>query len=418
MTLNQINDLEIKRIEESKQNIDNKNNNNNNNKNILIKFAALKNALIEERQKTLKLEKENKSLKEEINKNNEIIIDLKDEIKKYHDNVDKKGNSNFFSELFNNINISEIKNEAIIEKLKSENYKLKGELDTIKNELNLIKNQLNESISKNDLEKKEYVQKIKTYEIEKEKNDKIYNNEKEKLRNKINESDLKNRNLEEKVRLLNSDRIFFEESINKLQKEIKHYKDVVKLKNEEIEKLFQEQENIINNNTEFKQKVNNLKNIINQYKKAIDNYTDITDDYVFIGKIIPNTHYNNTINMYNENNINDDIFLKVENKINDINMKNEFKKIKIMYDFYKRKINIKIENQKPVCIEVKNIIDIVPNLHVEGQIKLFYKIKDNIFDYLCQFTKKEADYIIYFYKELKNQNKIDPALIGLSMGTI
>ena len=54
MTLNQINDLEIKRIEESKQNIDNKNNNNNNNKNILIKFAALINALIEENKLFLK----------------------------------------------------------------------------------------------------------------------------------------------------------------------------------------------------------------------------------------------------------------------------------------------------------------------------------------------------------------------------
>ena len=413
MTSQQLNDFKIKDIEESKQNIVN-----NNNKNLIIKFTALKNALIEEREKTSFLEKENKSLKEEIIKNNEIIIELKDELEKYHDTVDKKGNSNFFSELFNNLNISEIKNESIIEKLKNENFKLKEEIEIINNKLNITENQLKESLSKNDLQKEKYEQKIKLYEKEKGDNKKEYNNEKEKLNIKINEYYSNNRHLEEKVRLLGSDRIFLEENINKLKKEINRYKEIIKLKNEEIEKLFQEQENIINNNTEFKQKITNLKNIINQYKKAIDNCTEITDDYIFIGKIIPNTHYNNTINIQNGNNINDDMFIKVENKINDINKTNTFKTIKLAFDFYKRKINIKIEDQKQVNIDVKNIIDIVHNLHVEGQIKLFYKIKDMVYDYLCQFTKKESEFIIYFYKELKNQDKIDPGLFGLSMGTM
>ena len=159
--------------------------------------------------------------------------------------------------------------------------------------------------------------------------------------------------------------------------------------------------------------------ILNLSKKAIDNCTDIHDDYIFIGKIIPNTHYNNIINIQKEeNNINDDIFLKVENKINDINNTENYKKIKIKFDFYKRRIDIKVEKQNQISLEIKNIIDIVQNLHVEGQIKIFYKIKDNVFDYLCQFTKKEADFLIYFYKEIKNQDKIEPALIGLSMGTI
>jgi hypothetical protein len=232
------------------------------------------------------------------------------------------------------------------------------------------------------------------------------------------EYDIKNRKLEETISILTSDRKYFEENINKLKKEIGNYKDEINKKNEEIRILFQEQENIINNNSEFKQKVDNLKNLINQYKKAIDNCTEIHDDYIFIGKIIPNTHYNNIINIQKENNINDDIFLKVENRINDINNTENYQKIKIKFDFYKRRINIKIEKQKQISLEIKNIIDIVQNLHVEGQIKIFYKIKDNVFDYLCQFTKKEADFLIYFYKELKNQDKIEPALIGLSMGTI
>ena len=67
--------------------------------------------------------------------------------------------------------------------------------------------------------------------------------------------------------------------------------------------------------------------------------------------------------------------------------------------------------------EVKNIIDIVENLHVEGQVKFFFKLKDKVFDYLCQFTKKEADYIIYYYNKLKNNDYIDPALYAAYLGT-
>ena len=415
MSSSPIKDNVIKKNEEDKDNNETKN---ENNKSLYIKFMALKNGLIEERKKTSSLEKENSQLKEEIQKNQEMILDLKDEIQKYHNAINKNGNSNFFSELFNNINISGIKNEVTIEKLNSENYQLKEEIMQIKNELNETKTKLEDSTSKNNIKINDYEIKVKEIEADKEKITLENKNEIEKLKKTIMEYDIKNRKLEETISILTSDRKYFEENINKLKKEIRNYKDEINKKNEEINILFQEQENIINNNSEFKQKVVNLKNLINQYKKAIENCTEIHDDYIFIGKIIPNTHYNNIINIQKENNINDDIFLKIENRINDIKKTENYQKIKIMFDFYKRRINIKIEKQKQISLEVKNIIDIVQNLHVEGQIKIFYKIKDNVFDYLCQFTKKEADFLIYFYKEIKNQNKIDPALIGLSMGTI
>ena len=415
MSLNESKDIEIEKNEELKQNDENKN---DNNKNFLVKFMALKNALIEERKKTSLLEKDNKELKEQLIKNNETILELKDEIKKYHDAISKKGNSNFFSELFNGINLSEIKNEATIEKLNSENFSLKQDLLHEKDELNTIKNQLEETLSKNQSQKIEFEKKIQELESEKENLIIKHNSEKEKSNKIINDYDIKIKKFEETIKKFTFDRAYFEEKINKLKKEIKHYQEQINQKNEEFEKMFQEQENIINNNSEFKLKVKNLKDLINQYKKAIDNCTEITDDYIFIGKLIPNTHYNNIINIPKENNINDDIFLNLENKINDINKKDDYKKIKIMFDFYKRRMNIKIEKQKMINIDAKDIIDIVQNLHVEGQIKIFYKIKDSVFDYLCQFTKKESEFLIYFYKELKTRNKIDPALIGLSMGTI
>ena len=48
------------------------------NKNLYVKFITLKNEFIKERQKISLLEKENKSLKEENQKKDESIIELKD----------------------------------------------------------------------------------------------------------------------------------------------------------------------------------------------------------------------------------------------------------------------------------------------------------------------------------------------------
>ena len=388
-------------IEEKKDNI-NTNQNNEINKNLYLKFITLKNELIKERQKILLLEKENTLLKEENQKKDETITELKDEIKKYHEVIEKNSNSNFFTKLLNDINISDIKNEFSISKLTTENSDLKQEIFNLNIELNSTKEKL-DKISLELSEQKSNFEKQKTnYETQINN----YIKENEILKNKLIEYEKSNFNLKQTINAFNSDRKYIEENIAKLKKEIKQ-------KNEDFDKLFKEQENIINNNTEYKQKINNLKQIINQYKKAIDNTTEIKEDYIFIGKIIPNTHYNNVININNDANI--DIFLNMENKIN--NNQENYSNIKIMFNFNLKKISIIIENKTPINIEAKDIIDIVENLHIEGQIKIFYKIKENVFDYLCQFTKKEADYIIQFYKELKNNDYIDPALYAAYLGT-
>lgn len=388
--------IEQNRIEESKDNNENKNSDNN--KNLYLKYIALKNALIVEKQKTSILEKENKSLIEENSKKDEIISELKDEIKRYHDSINNK-NSNFFSELFQNINISDIKNEISINKLTKENLNLKEQISNLKNDLIISKTDFEKKFSQlieknNDLEKK-----VQSYETQ----IKSYEKEKDISKQKLFEHEKRIINLEEAIRAIGNDKKYLEENLNKLKNEIKR-------KNEEMDKIFKDQENIMNNNTEFRQKINNLKNIINQYKKAIENNIEIKEDYIFIGKIIPNTHYNNIINIDEKS----DTFLKMENKINNID---NYKTVKIIFNFNQKKIKFCIENKNPINIEVKNIIDIVENLHIEGQIKIFYKIKDNVYDYLCQFTKKEAYYIIHFYKELKNNDSIDPALYAAYLGT-
>ena len=372
--------IEQNKIEESKDNSENKNFDNN--KNLYLKYIALKNALIVEKQKTSILEKENKSLIEENSKKDEIISELKDEIKRYHDSINNK-NSNFFSELFQNMNISDIKNEISINKLTNENLNLKEQISNLKNDLIISKTDFEKKFSQlieknNDLEKK-----VQSYETQ----IKSYEKEKDISKQKLFEHEKRIINLEEAIRAIGNDKKYLEENLNKLKNEIKR-------KNEEMDKIFKDQENIMNNNTEFRQKINNLKNIINQYKKAIENNIEIKEDYIFIGKIIPNTHYNNIINIDEKS----DTFLKMENKINNID---NYKTVKIIFNFNQKKIKFCIENKNPINIEVQNIIDIVENLHIEGQIKIFYKIKDNVYDYLCQFTKKEAYYIIYINLKYK-----------------
>ena len=373
------------------------------NKNLYVKFITLKNEFIKERQKISLLEKENKSLKEENQKKDESIIELKDQLKKYHDVINDKSNSNFFTKLFNDINISDIKNEFSINKLSTENSDLKEQILNLNAELNSTKEKLEKIKLELSLQKSNFEKEKTKYETQINN----YIKENEISKNKLIEYEKSNFNLIQTINAFKNDRKYIEENITKLKKEIKQ-------KNEDFDKLFKEQENIINNNTEYKQKINNLKQIINQYKKAIDNTTDIKEDYIFIGKIIPNTHYNNIININNDANI--DIFLNMENKIK--NNQENYSNIKIIFNFNLKKIKIFVENKNPINIEAKDIIDIVENLHIEGQIKIFYKIKENVFDYLCQFTKKEADYIIHFYKELKNNDEhIDPALYAAYLGT-
>ena len=195
--------IEQNRIEESKDNNENKNSDNN--KNLYLKYIALKNALIVEKQKTSILEKENKSLIEENSKKDEIISELKDEIKRYHDSINNK-NTNFFSELFQNINISDIKNEISINKLTNENLNLKEQISNLKNDLIISKTDFEKKFSQlieknNDLEKK-----VQSYEIQ----IKSYEKDKDISKQKLFEHEKRIINLEETIRAIVNDKKYLE----------------------------------------------------------------------------------------------------------------------------------------------------------------------------------------------------------------
>ena len=394
--------------------------------NLKLKFVALRNGLIEEKNKNkqiiienenlqkeieelkklntelntknTKLDEENQKIKEENVTKQELINKLKEELQKYHDKSSKKL-SNFFSSLLEsdsqqNIDLEEKdKNNLKIESLEQANFKLNKELSEIKTKLDFTNNKLNEALNdyntlKENSEKKieevelKYKKQIEEINIEK-------NNNENNLKKKLEENDKKI------VEYLNSirDKEIIIKSIESIKgdrdKDIITMKEKVRIAEETLDnnnekmKLIQTEnksmkEEIIQN----KRDIGDLKIQIEQYKLIIEDLTPFSIDYIFKGKLI-----------------------------------NENKKIEICFGKYQQSLYIKLEEKEFILVP-KEIVDIIGNKFIPGQIKIVLKIngKKNNSEILAQFTKKEGEYIRKFFREFKNKssNKEDE-LMNLSL---
>ena len=394
--------------------------------NLKLKFVALRNGLIEEKNKNkqiiienenlqkeieelkklntelntknIKLDEENQKIKEENVTKQELINKLKEELQKYHDKSSKKL-SNFFSSLLEsdsqqNIDLEEKdKNNLKIESLEQDNFKLNKELSEIKTKLDFTNNKLNEALNdyntlKENSEKKieevelKYKKQIEEINIEK-------NNNENNLKKKLEENDKKI------VEYLNSirDKEIIIKSIESIKgdrdKDIITMKEKVRIAEETLDsnnekmKLIQTEnksmkEEIIQN----KRDIGDLKIQIEQYKLIIEDLTPFSIDYIFKGKLI-----------------------------------NENKKIEICFGKYQQSLYIKLEEKEFILVP-KEIVDIIGNKFIPGQIKIVLKIngKKNNSEILAQFTKKEGEYIRKFFREFKNKssNKEDE-LMNLSL---
>ena len=395
--------------------------------NLKLKFVALRNGLIEEKnknkqiiienenlqkeieelkklntelntKKNTKLDEENQKIKEENVTKQELINKLKEELQKYHDKSSKKL-SNFFSSLLEsdsqqNIDLEEKdKNNLKIESLEQANFKLNKELSEIKTKLDFTNNKLNEALNdyntlKENSEKKieevelKYKKQIEEINIEK-------NNNENNLKKKLEENDKKI------VEYLNSirDKEIIIKSIESIKgdrdKDIITMKEKVRIAEETLDsnnekmKLIQTEnksmkEEIIQN----KRDIGDLKIQIEQYKLIIEDLTPFSIDYIFKGKLI-----------------------------------NENKKIEICFGKYQQSLYIKLEEKEFILVP-KEIVDIIGNKFIPGQIKIVLKIngKKNNSEILAQFTKKEGEYIRKFFREFKNKssNKEDE-LMNLSL---
>ena len=394
--------------------------------NLKLKFVALRNGLIEEKNKNkqiiienenlqkeieelkklntelntknIKLDEENQKIKEENVTKQELINKLKEELQKYHDKSSKKL-SNFFSSLLEsdsqqNIDLEEKdKNNLKIESLEQANFKLNKELSEIKTKLDFTNNKLNEALNdyntlKENSEKKieevelKYKKQIEEINIEK-------NNNENNLKKKLEESDKKI------VEYLNSirDKEIIIKSIESIKgdrdKDIITMKEKVRIAEETLDSNNEKMKLIQNENKSMKEEIiqnkrdiGDLKIQIEQYKLIIEDLTPFSIDYIFKGKLI-----------------------------------NENKKIEICFGKYQQSLYIKLEEKEFILVP-KEIVDIIGNKFIPGQIKIVLKIngKKNNSEILAQFTKKEGEYIRKFFREFKNKssNKEDE-LMNLSL---
>ena len=394
--------------------------------NLKLKFVALRNGLIEEKNKNkqiiienenlqkeieelkklntelntknTKLDEENQKIKEENVTKQELINKLKEELQKYHDKSSKKL-SNFFSSLLEsdsqqNIDLEEKdKNNLKIESLEQENFKLNKDLTELKTKLDFVNNKLTESIkdyntlkenSQKNLEEIELKYKKQIDEIINEKN-----NIEKNLKQKLEENDKK------LIEYLNSirDKEIVIKSIESLKgdrdKDILTMKEKVRIaeetlnNNNEQMKLIQNKNKLMNDEIiQNKKDIEDLQIQIQQYKLIIEDLTPFSIDYTFKGKLI-----------------------------------DENKKIEICFGKYQQSVYIKIGDKEFILV-AKEIVDIIGNKYIPGQIKIILKLngKKNNSELLAQFTKKEGEYIRKFFREFKNKssNKEDE-LMNLSL---
>ena len=405
--------------------------------NIKLKFVALRNGLIEEKNKNRQIQAENDNLKnkiEELKKQNtelssknkeleeenqkmkedkvtkqELINKLKEELQKYRDKSNKKI-TNFFSSLLESDepeNIEEKdKKDSKIESLEQENIQLKKELSDIKNKLDFTDKKLTESMNEiNDLnaskEKskieieelenkyKKTIEDIKNENMQNEKNLKIKIDEGEKklieYLKAIRDKDIIIKSIEtirgdrDKDVLTMKEKVrIAEETLNKNNEELKTVKIQNELMNKEIIK--------------YNRKVEDLKVEIQQYKLIIEDLTPLSKDYIFKGKIISDNK-ENSIKTGNNNNL------------------------EISFGKYKQSVYMKVGDQELFLLG-KEILDVLGNKYIPGQVKFFLKLNDGKIntEIIGQFTKKEGEYIRKFIYEFKNKssNK-EEELMNLSL---
>ena len=167
-----------------------------------------------------------------------------------------------------------------------------------------------------------------------------------------------------------------EESLNKNNDEMIIIKKQNSLMNNEIISNYKE--------------IEDLKMQIHQYKLIIDELTPFSMDYVFKGKII---NENNQSNIKKGNNF------------------------EVSFGKYQQSVYMKIGEQELVLLG-KEIIDILPNKYIPGQVKFLLKINDNKSnsEIIGQFSKKEGEYILKFFGEFKNKsNNKEDELMNMTL---
>ena len=387
-----------------------------NNNNLKLKFVALRNGLIEEKNKSRQLQSENENLQKEVeelkkqideltSKNKEFeeenqkikeenvtkqesINKLKEELQKYRDKSNKKLTS-FFSSLLESDNPENVeekdKKDSQIESLEQENLRLNKELSEIKNKLEFNDKKLNESINDLNTFKEKSQKEMDEIENKYKKTIEEINNE-----NNLKEKDLNQRIDEAEKKLVEylkaiRDKDIIIKSIESIRgdrdKDVLTMKEKVRIaeetlnQNNEEMKIIKNQNELMNKDIiNYNKKIEDLKVEIQQYKLIIEDLTPLSKDYTFKGKIL------------NDN-------------------KNSNKNLEVSFGKYQQSVYMKI-GEKELILMSKEILDILGNKYIQGQVKFILKLNEskNNTEIIGQFTKKEGEYIRKFFIEFKNKS--------------
>ena len=387
-----------------------------NNNNLKLKFVALRNGLIEEKNKNRQLQSENENLQKEIeelkkqiaeltSKNKEFeeenqkikeenvtkqesINKLKEELQKYRDKSNKKLTS-FFSSLLESDNPENVeekdKKDSQIESLEQENLRLNKELSEIKNKLEFNDKKLTESIndlnnfkekSQKEMDEVENKYKKTIEEINNEKNlkEKDLNQRIEEAEKKLVEYLKAIRDKDIIIKSIESIRGDRDKDVLTMKEKVRIAEETLNQNNEEM-KVIKNQNELMNKDIiDYNKKIEDLKVEIQQYKLIIEDLTPLSKDYTFKGKIV------------NDN-------------------KNSNKNIEVSFGKYQQSVYMKIGEKELILIS-KEILDVLGNKYIQGQVKFILKLNEskNNTEIIGQFTKKQGEYIRKFFIEFKNKS--------------
>ena len=353
-------------------NFENENNKLNNIiKDLQGKLVILKNALLEERKKSSRLENKIKDLNEQIYEKDGIILNYKTEnktldetisksnLKEYYkkfledelnDNDDSDIDIDFYNQLNQNNNPEVLKEENRIlnkklTKYQKENQILKGKFELITNDIEKIKKESNLTIEKLKKELEEIKRK----------------NKEEKERYEI---------IEGLSKEFNSGKKLYEDKILELQKsnkKLKEQKDNLQNVNNELILLNKVYSITM---TELKNKIEEMGNENLKIKKKIDESIEININYLFIGSIF---HNDKEINR---------------------------KQIMIFFGKFQDKIELTFENGI-FDIPIQKVISIKKVKDREGYLSIRIYQEEKEKKIICQFKERESEFILQFYHNMK-----------------
>ena len=195
---------------------------------------------------------------------------------------------------------------------------------------------------------------------------------------------------------------FTDKKLNESISDLNTYKDKSKSDIEEVENKYKKTIEEINNKNAEKEK--NLKEKVEEYEKQIFDYAKERREKEIIIKSMESMRGENI----------KDVF-EMKEKV--INTKSNNNNLEISFGKYQQSVYMKIVDKELILLG-KEILDILGNKYIPGQVKFILKINDSKTntEIIGQFTKKEGEYIRKFFSEFKSKSSSkDDELMNMSL---